>query len=164
MTFLQTELKDVDPSEWGRKYLSYISVSCNVDRLKLLQKPLPLPGHMGLMWQKIQKVIDPLHIDNHKVSHIFLFVLFQSNFIQKRPECKVLYPPSKVKSDYPDANLMTCEELFAWLGRFKKLLNSMTKNHSHFFLHRMVIRRNKYTEYCHLSGKYPLLPSIKVLK
>ena len=40
---------------------------CNVDRLKLLRLPLPLPGDMKLIWQKIQKVIDPLHIANHKV-------------------------------------------------------------------------------------------------
>ena len=39
-------------------------------------------------------------------------------------------PTIKICNDYPDANLMTCEELFAWLGQFKKILNSMTKNHS----------------------------------
>ena len=49
-------------------------------------------------------------------------------------------------------------------GRFKKILNSMNKTHFHFILHRMVKRRNKYTEYCHASGKYPLLPSAKVQK
>ena len=56
----------------------------------------------------------------------------------------------------------------------------MPKNHFHFFLHRLIIRRNRYgifkvgtctvlyfyryTEYCHCVGKYPLLPSAKVRK
>ena len=76
----------------------------------------------------------------------------------------MLYPPSKVLAVYPDANLMTAEETFSWLGRFKKILNSMPKNHCHFFVHRMILRRNKYTEHCHATGKYPLLPSAKIVK
>ena len=112
-----------------------------------MKKPLPLPGEMANVWTKIGKVIDPLHIGNHK-----------------RDSCKELYPPSKVQEDYPEANLMIAKETFSWLGRFKKILNSMPKNHSHFFLHRMIILRNKYTEYCHENGKYPLLPSAKKIK
>ena len=54
------------------------------------------------------------------IYEVFLFLKFQ---ILKRPECSILYPPSKVSKDYPDANLMTYEELFSWLGRFKKILN-----------------------------------------
>ena len=146
MKFLQSELKDTDKTEWKKKYLSYDNM-CNVARLHMMRKPLPLEGDMKYVWQEIQKCIDPLHISNHQ-----------------RNECHVLYPPSKVTDEYPDANLMTCEQLFSWLGRFRKILNSMTKNHCHFFMHRMVIRRNRYTEYCHKSGKYPLLPSVKVLK
>ena len=110
-----------------------------------MKKPLPLEGDMKYVWQKIQKVIDPLHISNHKVFlkiTLWSIIAFKIEIL-KRPECSILYPPSKVSKDYPDANLMTCEELFAWLGRFKKILNSMTKNHCHFFLHRMVLRRNK---------------------
>ena len=40
----------------------------------------------------------------------------------------------------------------------------MNKINFHFVLHRMVIRRNRYTEYCHANGKYPLLPSAKIPK
>ena len=83
MTFLQSELKDVKPDEWDKKYLSYdnmyvyysfIEIStgltfyrCNVDSLNLMKKALPLEGDMTHVWQKSQKVIDPLHISNHKV-------------------------------------------------------------------------------------------------
>ena len=66
----------------------------------MLKGPLPLDGPFKNVWTEIQKVIDPLHIHNHK-----------------RPSCRELYPPSKVLVDYPDANLMTCEETFAWLGK-----------------------------------------------
>ena len=59
---------------------------------------------------------------------------------------------------------MIAEQTFRWLGRFKKILNSMGKNHFHFMLHRIVKKRNEYTEYCHLVGKYPLLPSAKLSK
>ena len=86
MTFRQSELKNVEPNEWNKKYLSYDNMyvyqylfiyeiasglqliyRCNIDRLKLMRKPLPLEGDMKYVWQKIQKVIDPLHISNHKV-------------------------------------------------------------------------------------------------
>ena len=50
---------------------------CNIDRLKLMRKPLPLEGDMKYVWQKIQKVIDPLHISNHKV---FLIIYFMKYF------------------------------------------------------------------------------------
>ena len=59
---------------------------------------------------------------------------------------------------------MIAEQTFCWLGRFKKILNSVGKNHFHFMLHRIVKKRNEYTEYCHLVGKYPLLPSAKLSK
>ena len=119
----------------------------NVDQLKLLREPLPLAGPFANIWLGVNKVIDPLHIKNHK-----------------RPECKTLYSPDNVKQDWPEANLMIAEQTFCWLGRFKKILNSMGKNHFHFMLHRIVKKRNEYTEYCHLVGKYPLLPSAKLSK
>ena len=143
---------------------------------------------------KINKVIDPLHISNHKVANTLIISCIEPFF--QRPTCKTLYSPDKVAEEWPEANLMICEETFAWLGkekitffnptwliilgRFKKTLNLMPKNHFHFFLHRLIIRRNRYgifkvgtctvlyfyryTEYCHCVGKYPLLPSAKVRK
>ena len=37
----------------------------------------------------------------------------------------------------------------------------MSKNHHLFFLHRIVKRRNEYTEFCHNQGRKPLLPKTK---
>ena len=96
-----------------------------IDRFKMLKNPLPLPGpDMPKIWKKINKCIDQLHLKNHK-----------------NKLCQVKYNPSKVKEDFPEANLMVCEQTFAWLGRFKKILNSTPKTHSHFLLHRLVLAR-----------------------
>ena len=70
----------------------------------MMRRPLPLPGQLATFWDKITKVIDGVHIDNHK-----------------RKACHVDYHPSKVKDILPDANLMICEETYAWAGRFKKV-------------------------------------------
>ena len=73
-------------------------------RLLMMKRPLPLPGQLSTFWSRITKVIDGVHIDNHK-----------------RPAFKIDYHPSKVKNILPDANLMICEETYAWAGRFKKV-------------------------------------------
>ena len=117
---------------------------CNIDRLKLLQSPLNIDGSFSMVWKKINKCIDSLHINNHKW-----------------PECRELYDPEKVREAYPEANLMTCEQVFCWMGRYKKILNSTPKTHFHFLLHRLVIGRNRYTEYCYEENQYPLLTSVK---
>ena len=146
LAFLSEILKDIRPELWHKIYISYDNM-CNVDRLNFLRQELPLVGDLARVWLDIGKVIDPLHIRNHK-----------------RPECKDLYNPEKVKRDWPEANLMIAEQTFCWLGRFKKILNSMGKTHFHFVLHRIIKNRNKYTEYCHSQNKYPLLPSAKMNK
>merc|ERR1711970_726464 len=66
---------------------------CNIDRLKLLQAPLSIDGDFSLVWKRINKVIDSLHIKNHTHSL-----------------CHIQNNPEKVKEVYPDANLMTCEQ------------------------------------------------------
>ena len=144
--FLQLFLRDVSPDKWDCFFLAYDNM-CNIDRLKLLQSPLALPGDFSMVWKKINKTIDSLHIKNHK-----------------RSECHVKYNPEDVKNMYPDANLMTCEQVFCWIGRYKKILNSTPKTHFHFLLHRLIIGRNRYTEYCYRENRYPLLPSVKMPK
>ena len=136
---------------------------CNVDRMRLLKKPLPLEGPMDKVWLNINKIVDSLHINNHTVciSQKIEDCFYRTKIFQ-REECKTVYAPAKVRAIHPEANLMTCEQLFCWMGRFKKVLNSMPKSHFHFFLHRLSKRRNKYTEYCYSHNKYPLLPSAKV--
>lgn len=146
LRFLQIHLKNVSYDDWGNFFLSYDNI-CHIDELKLLQKPLALPDQFSDIWLKINKVIDPLHIKNHT-----------------RLKCKELYDPEKVRVQFPEANLMCAEQTFAWMGRYKKILNSTPKTHFHFLLHRLVIGRNKYTEHCYKENKKPLLPSAKVAK
>ena len=89
-------------------------------------------------------MIDPLHISNHK-----------------NPKCHDLYNPKKATDSIPDCNLMIAEQTFSWLSRYKKILNSMPKNHHLFFLHRTVYRRNQHTELCQRLKRKPLLPKSK---
>ena len=65
MTICKTEL-------FGKTSLIFIYLRCNVDRLKLMRKPLPRSGELSHVWQDIGKVIDPLHISNHKVTSVRL--------------------------------------------------------------------------------------------
>ncbi len=90
------------------------------------------------------QVIDPLHIKNHV-----------------NPICKQLYNPKKATDVLPKCNLMIAEQTFSWLSRFKKILNSMPKHHHMFTLHRLVYRRNSYTELCHKLSRKQLLPKTK---
>ena len=114
---------------------------CHVDHLKIAQKPLPLPAPFQSIWLDITKIIDSLHIKNHR---------------DKR--CHELYHPDKIKETHPDVNTMCCEQTFAWLGRYKKIVVGMGKQHHHFYLHRMIKRRNKYIEFCYLHDRRPIQP------
>ena len=147
-SFLHSYLKSEipNPVEWSNFSLSYDNM-CHIDELKLLNKPLSLPAPFDKMWGSINKVIDPLHIRNHT-----------------REKCQQLYSPKSVTSKYPEANMMQCEQTFAWLGRYKKILNSTPKTTFQFLLHRLVVGRNSYTERCYKDGKRPLLPAAKVFK
>ena len=61
--------------------------------------------------------VDPLHVKNHKVFITLSFLIHKFQlFKHKRPECKVVYAPAKVKVKYPEANLMIAEQTFAWMG------------------------------------------------
>ena len=57
----------------------HILFRCNLDRLKLLQDKLPLDGKYSEVWLGVNKLIDPLHLKNHKVfnhdQHQTIFVL-----------------------------------------------------------------------------------------
>ena len=70
LKFLLQTLKDTDQEKWNDIYLSYDNM-CNLDRLKLLKNKLPLEGNLSNLWLNINKVIDPLHLSNHKVIHYF---------------------------------------------------------------------------------------------
>jgi len=112
-------------------------------QLKVARKPLPLPGDHNYIWQDITKIIDELHIRNHKDSR-----------------CRAKYNPEVVKTISKTTNTMSCEQTFAWLSRFKSHLCYAKKSFS-FFLHRMIKRRNLYITYCYANNRRPLQPSIK---
>ena len=116
---------------------------CHLDNLRVARKPLPLPGDLSHIWMDINKIIDCLHIKNHK-----------------DPRCKEKYTPEKLAGE--DLNTMSCEQTFAWLSRYKKILCAMPKTHHHFFLHQMVKRRNNYISFCYKTGRRPIQPRIKV--
>ena len=135
-------LKNVPESEWGQTVLAYDNM-CHLDGLKAAQENLPLPPPFHTMWKKVDKIIDSLHIRNHI-----------------DPKCQEIYHPKRVKEKNPHFNLMCAEQTFAWLSRYKRICSAMNKTHQCFFLHRMVKRRNAYTELCVHEGRSPLLPGV----
>ena len=55
-----------------------------------------------------------------------------------------------LRSTFESPNTEAAEQTFIyiWLGKYKKILNSMTKRKHHFYLHCLVKERNTYTQYC----------------
>ena len=103
--------------------------------------PLPLPPPLDKVWLNVVKIIDTFHIGNHISA-----------------ECKAKYSPDKIKAENPDFNTQAGEQTFVWAGRYRHILCSMCKTYHLFYLHRMVLRRNSYTEKCYMNGKKPILP------
>ena len=101
-------------------------------------------GDLKSIWKDINKIIDSLHIKNH---------------VDKR--CREVYNPQTLKEDNPTFNTMVCEQTFAWLSRYKKIVSSMPKTHHHFFLHRTIKRRNAYISLCYSKGRRLINPHIK---
>lgn len=141
---MYSELKELTEEEQRRRLQDYTLCYdniCNVDALGAAKEDLPLPGPLSDMWKTVKKVIDRLHIRNHKDQ-----------------KCHELYhPDDNLPASY---NTMAGEQTFAWMSRFKKIVNSMTQTHHLFFLHRMCVRRNKYTSSCFKEGREPVLPGV----
>jgi hypothetical protein len=77
------------------------------------------------MWQSVGKIIDRLHLKNHK-----------------DPLC----------------NTMAAEQVNVWASRLKRIMVALPYIHHMLFFHRMVKRRNSYTELCYKVGKQPIVP------
>jgi len=156
IAFFLMKFRELQESQWASQkfYLSYDNMR-QLANMKIWRSPLPLTDKEGSrlnilsnMWtQNITKIIDVLHINNHK-----------------RESCKTLYNPDLMKNEFEDGNSMVCEATFSWLGKYKKIINSLPKTRFEFLLHRLIIHRNQYTEYCYRVKKYPLLPSVKKQK
>lgn len=113
---------------------------CNIQKMKIAQKPLPFPAPYNDIWLKVNKIIDVFHFPNH-VSD----------------KCKELFSPLKFKEENPNYNTQAGEQTFVWIDKYNRILCAMSKNHYLFFLHRMVIRRNEYTAKCYENGRKPIL-------
>ena len=71
------ELKNVpedDLEEAMENYILCYDNMCQLDSLKAAKEELPLPPPYHMMWRNITKIIDRLHLANHK-----------------NPQCKELY-------------------------------------------------------------------------
>lgn len=122
------------------KYVLAYDNMCQLNSLHAAKEPLPFPSPYDKMWAKIVKIIDRLHMKNHKDA-----------------KCHKLYNPNQIPETH---NTMIAEQTFAWFSHFKKNVNSMSQSHHLFYVHRNIQRRNRYTERCRLDGKTPVLPGI----
>jgi hypothetical protein len=129
--------------QWEDFVLSYDNM-CNVDRLIAARGPLPLPEPFDKMWLKITKVIDKLHLRNHK-----------------NPVCAEKYSPEPLKEIYPCLNTMVAEQTFSRASQYKKLICAMPQRRFLFYYHRMVVRRNKYICKCYKANRDPVLPKVR---
>ena len=69
LKYLSIKFEGKGESEMENFCLSYDNI-CNVDSLKLLQKPLPMAPPNDKLWISIKKVIDPLH---YVLSHSIIY-------------------------------------------------------------------------------------------
>lgn len=77
-------LLSLSKSEYGlpeRTTLAYDNM-CNLERMHIAKKPLPLPPPLDNLWLSVEKVIDVFHFGNH-VS----------------PECKERFSPEQLKAE-----------------------------------------------------------------
>jgi hypothetical protein len=132
-----------------------------VDRLKFLREALPLVGKFSEIWLTIGKCIDPLHIKTIKwVNSCSIFNKLLELFSATRMQNLVC--PREGQTGLARSQPHDRRTNLLLVRKVQENLNSMGKNHFHFILHRLVKKRNRYTEYCHSTGKYPLLPSAKL--
>ena len=138
-------LKDVPENiRSSQKYfLSYDNV-CNLSNMRLWREPLPIKSFTNLWTENLIKIIDSIHLHNHK-----------------RESCHKDFNPKILKEKLPDGSTVICKQTFCWLGRFKRILNALPKHRFEFMLHRLIIHQNRCTEYCHLTKKCPHLQSMK---
>ena len=71
--------------------------------MRVAKKPLPLSPPLDSLWLYVNKVIDKLHLKNHK-----------------NPRCKEMYNPESLKEKFPKLNTPVAEQTFIWASHFKK--------------------------------------------
>ena len=119
---------------------------CQLNNLRVARLPLPLPDELKFIWLDVNKVIDDFHMKNHCDA-----------------SCQQKYSTETLRKTNPDVNTMAAEQTFAWLS-CHKILCAMPKVHFHFYLHRMVKRRNRYISYCYANRLRVVAPKPKIDK
>ncbi|OWA54885.1 hypothetical protein BV898_19277 [Hypsibius exemplaris] len=107
MEWLYKKLHEHPPTEWNKVFLCYDNM-CQFANLRAFNEPLPavFEGPYQNMWQAISKIIDGLHLRNHK-----------------QESCKVKFNPDLFGECHPEvtaANTMAAEQSFSWLTKYKK--------------------------------------------
>lgn len=128
LTWLITVFGHMLQTDWKKILLVYDNM-CHLDNLRVAQSPLPLPGKLKFIWNDIHKIINDLHLKNHK-----------------DPRCAQNYSSTSLRDDIPDMNTMSCEQTFTWLSHFKKILCAMQKVHHHFYIH-LLIKQKKQVHF-----------------
>ena len=72
---------------------------CNVEKMRIARKPLPLPPPYDKLWMNIQKIIDVFHFPNHISA-----------------TCREQFSPLQFKESHPNFNTQCGEQTFAWVG------------------------------------------------
>ncbi len=117
VAWLYQRLQNVPENEWSDLFVAYDNM-CQLNRLRVANNPLQL-GPYDAMWQKVTKIIDGLHLSNHK-----------------NPTCNEKYNPDRVIVRFGEdvtRNRHAAGPTFSWLTKFTKQLNSMPKERQMFF-------------------------------
>ena len=96
---------------------------CHLDSLKMFKKPLPAKGDFKYIWEKVTKGIN-LSILNALPKHKHCSVIDELHWRNHVENCKVQWNPKQIREIYPNANLVCCEQTFAWLGIIKNNLHN----------------------------------------
>ena len=89
---------------------------CHLDSLKMFKKPLPAKGNYAHIWEKITKG-GPASIINLRSCLINFSVIDDLHWRNHVERCKITWNPDRIREIYPNANLVCCEQTFAWLGK-----------------------------------------------
>ena len=102
---IDLECKDLGAEELGRRLEHYVisyDNMCHVDSLRVATSEFPLSENLKKIWIKVKKIIDRLHLRNHK-----------------NDVCQTKYNADKILG--PNTyNTLAAEQLFSWASRFKK--------------------------------------------
>ena len=83
LVWMMSAMQEMTRKDRQKIYLVYDNM-CHLDNLKVAKKPLPLPGDLQFIWLDIKKIIDSLHLRNHKDSRcheVQLIIILQQTHL-----------------------------------------------------------------------------------